>query len=100
MCAMNLFQLYINTIFNGNQTLAAQALGITRSMVSRIARGQRNVSPALAKRAEAVSGGRFRKEIFIWPELAEQEPAFSPSPHSHAADAGVGNEYDSVSPFL
>jgi len=25
----------------------------------------------------------------IWPELAEQEPAFPPSPPPHAADAGV-----------
>jgi len=78
---MTLFQTYIDTVFNGNQTLAAQALGVTRSMVSRMVRGQRNVSPALAKRAEEVSGGRFRKETFVWPELAvhtDKEPANSP----------------------
>jgi len=80
MQAMTLFQIYIDTIFNGNQTLAAQALGVTRSMVSRIARGQRNVSPTLAKRAEEVSGGRFRKEIFIWPELAANEECVSSLP--------------------
>jgi len=102
---MTLFQIYIDTIFNGNQTLAAQALGVTRSMVSRIVRGQRNVSPALAKRAEEVSGGMFRKEIFIWPELAANEECVNPFPAPrvakpslfpfipcHDSQAGVGDE--------
>jgi len=82
---MTLFQIYIDTIFNGNQTLAAQALGVTRSMVSRIARGQRNVSPALAKRAEEVSEGKFRKEMFIWPELAANEQCVHSLPTSECA---------------
>jgi len=49
-----------------------------------VARGQRNVSPALAKRAEEVSGGRFHKELFIWPELAN-----SPCTRCRLQAAGV-----------
>jgi|GEM_PF-2823024 len=63
---MTLFRTYIDTTFNGNQALAARTLGVSRSMISRIVRGERGVSPALAKRIEDASGGEFRKEQFIW----------------------------------
>jgi len=65
---MTLFRTYIDTAFNGNQALAARTLGVSRSMVSRILRGERGISPALAKRIEEASDGRFRKEQFIWAE--------------------------------
>jgi len=65
---MTLFRTYIETAFNGNQALAARMLGVSRSMVSRIVRGERGISPALAKRIEEASDGQFRKEQFIWVE--------------------------------
>jgi len=70
---MTLFRTYIDTVFNGNRALAARTLGVSRSLISRIVRGERGVSPALAKIIEEESGGRFRKEQFIWVE-AEASP--------------------------
>jgi len=65
---MTIFRTYIDTAFNGNQALAARTLGVSRSMVSRIVKGERGISPALAKRIEEASDGLFRKEQFIWTE--------------------------------
>jgi len=63
-----LFTDFVTQIFDGNQSKAAEALGMDRSMVSRICNGDRGVSPGVALRIESVSGGRFNKEQFIWPD--------------------------------
>lgn len=65
-----MFNEFIAVVFDGNQSRAAEALGLDKSTVSRISKGQRSVTPAVAERIEAVSSGRFRKEAFIWPEAA------------------------------
>lgn len=66
--ATDLFNEFVSVCFDGVQTKAAEALGVDRSMVSRICAGDRGVSPELARRIEEVSDGRFRKERFIWPD--------------------------------
>lgn len=63
-----LFTDFVTQIFDGNQSKAADALDMDRSMVSRICAGTRGVSPDVALRIENVSGGRFNKEQFIWPD--------------------------------
>lgn len=63
-----LFSDFVSQIFEGNQSRAADALGLTRSMVSRICTGSRGVTPDIALRIENASGGRFTKEQFVWPE--------------------------------
>jgi len=80
---MNLFQTFLDAIFDGNQAHAARVLGVSRSMVSRIARGERGISPALAKRIEEASEGLFRKEQFIWIEAqpAKPQPTTDGTPH-------------------
>jgi plasmid maintenance system antidote protein VapI len=65
---MSLFTEFIDTCFDGSQ---AKALGVSRSMVSRIASGDRGISPELALRIERVSQGRYLKERFIWPEAQD-----------------------------
>lgn len=65
-----LFRDFIDVTFDGNQAKAAQALGVTPSLVSRILRGERSITPAIAEKAEVLSEGRFAKERFIWPEAA------------------------------
>lgn len=69
---MQLFNDFIDVIFEGNQSKAAEALGLDKSSVSRIANGTRGVTPAVALLIEELSEGRFRKESFIWPD-AESE---------------------------
>lgn len=68
---MSLFTEFIDTCFDGSQASAAKALGVSRSMVSRIASGDRGISPELALRIERVSQGRYLKERFIWPEARD-----------------------------
>jgi len=51
---------YIMDLFNGNQTRAAEALGVTRSTISRILKGSRKISPKLAQKMEELSDGRFK----------------------------------------
>lgn len=63
-----LFSDFVSQIFDGNQSKAADALGMDRSMVSRICSGSRGVSPDVALKVEQASGGRFTKEQFVWPE--------------------------------
>ena len=63
-----LFSDFVTQIFDGNQSRAADALGMDRSMVSRICSGSRGVSPDVALKVEQASGGRFSKEQFVWPE--------------------------------
>lgn len=54
--------------FAGSQAEAARLLQISESHMSLIANGKRNVTPALALRIERLSGGRFAKEAFVWPD--------------------------------
>lgn len=63
---MNLFAQFVDVTFEGNQARAALALGLTKSMVSRLYNGHRNVSAEVAARAEKLSEGRFPKEHFIF----------------------------------
>jgi plasmid maintenance system antidote protein VapI len=70
-----LFNQFIDEFYAGNRTRAAEALDLDDSMVVRLAKGERNVSPAVALRIEQVSAGRFAKEAFIWPETAADRAA-------------------------
>jgi len=67
-----LFREFVDTVFEGIQAKAAEALDISRSMVSRICSGTRVITPAIAGRAELLSGGRYSKEGFIWPQSSQQ----------------------------
>ena len=71
---MNLFAQLVLTEFDGSQAAAGRALGIGRSMVSRLSRGERQVSPALAQRIQEATGGRFQRDAFIWPESSAPAP--------------------------
>jgi plasmid maintenance system antidote protein VapI len=62
------FTEFVAICFDGNQTKAGEALGLQRSHVSRICKGTRSITPALAARIEEVSEGRYTKEALIWPE--------------------------------
>ena len=71
--ATDLFNEFVAVIFDGVQSRAADALGVDKSTVSRLCSGERGrtgLSPELAAKIEEVSGGRFRKESFVWPEAA------------------------------
>lgn len=63
-----LFNDFVAVVFDGNQSRAADALGVDKSTVSRIAKGSRAITPAVALRIEEVSDRRYRKEAFVWPE--------------------------------
>ena len=65
-----LFNDFVAVVFDGNQSRAANALNVDKSTVSRIAKGVRAITPAVALRIEEVSEGRYRKEAFVWPEAA------------------------------
>ena len=54
----------------GTQRKAAELLGLDESMVSLLVAGKRNVTPAVALKAEQVSAGQFRKEVLVWGETA------------------------------
>lgn len=69
---MNLFIEFVDVVFEGNQAKAAQALEVDRSMVSRMCKGERGVSPAMAERIERIGGSRFAKERFVWPDEQKQ----------------------------
>jgi plasmid maintenance system antidote protein VapI len=70
-----LFTEFVDTCFGGVRERAAKALELDSSMVSYLCSGKRNVSPAVALRIEQVSGGKFAKEAFIWPEAATDKAA-------------------------
>ena len=63
-----LFSEFVDVCFDGVQSRAAEALGVHRSFVCRLCAGSRGISPDLAKRIEDLSGGRYRKEAFVWPD--------------------------------
>lgn len=66
----DLFREYVEVMFDGNQSRAAEALGVDKSTISRLCAGSRRVTAPLALRIEESSDGRYRKESFIWPETA------------------------------
>lgn len=63
-----LFQEFIDDRYAGVQSRAADDLGVHRSLVTRILAGDRGITPAMAEKIETLSGGKFKKERFIWPE--------------------------------
>lgn len=65
---MNLFSKFVAETYGGSQSRAADALHCGRSLVCRLCHGSRAVTPAMARRIEELSGGRFSRESFIWPE--------------------------------
>lgn len=76
---MDLFSEMVDVIFDGVQSKAAAALGVDKSLVSRLCTGSRTrVSADLAQKIELVSQGRYRKELFVWPdgqkEISVQAP--------------------------
>lgn len=86
---MELFREFVDVVFDGIQTRAAEALKVDKSLVSRLYRGERvSVSPELANRIQEVSGGRYRREAFLWPDASPalpQEAQHGPAPESEAA---------------
>jgi DNA-binding transcriptional regulator YdaS (Cro superfamily) len=70
----------MNTIFKdlvaffGTQEATAERLKVDQSTVSGWVRGKHGMSPVIAKRAEALTGGSFKKEdlcpAFPWSEMA------------------------------
>ena len=56
------------TVYMGGPTKATKALAITQAMLWQMRKGGRGVSPAMAKRMELLSKGKFKREAFIWPE--------------------------------
>jgi len=64
----SLFTEFVSVCFDGNQSRAAEALGVDRSTVSRICAGDRGITPEVAKRVDELSEGRFTKESLVWPE--------------------------------
>lgn len=64
--SQDLFNEFIADVCEGSQAKAAQLLGLSESMVSRLRGGTRSVSPDVARRIEEASSGRFRRERFIW----------------------------------
>lgn len=69
-----IFSEFVDVCFSGNQSAAAAALGVDRSTVSRICSGDRGVTPEMAAKAEELSDGRYRREVFIWPESRDVAP--------------------------
>lgn len=71
--AAELFREFVDVVFEGVQAKAAAALEVDASLVSRICKGERGVTPALAARVEEVSEGRYRKEALIWPDACDND---------------------------
>lgn len=67
--AQRLFVQFLQEYFDGSHVRAAEALGVDRSLVSYIVRGQRSITPALALKVEILSAGRFPKEPLTWPDV-------------------------------
>lgn len=67
----SLFTEFVDVLYEGNQSRAAEALGIDRSRVCRMCNGSRSVSPAIALAIETLSLGRYTKEQFIWPDVSK-----------------------------
>lgn len=65
---MNRFAEYVDVCHDGNQAKAAAALGVDRSLVNRIIKGTRSVTPDLAELVEKDSEGRYQKASLIWPD--------------------------------
>lgn len=58
----------------GTQEITAERLSIDQSTVSGWVRGKHGMSPVVAKRAERLTDGKFKKEVlcptFPWDEVA------------------------------
>ncbi len=63
------FTEFVDVFYDGNQSRAAEALGIDRSRVCRMCNGERRVSPSIALSVETLSLGRYTKEQLIWPDI-------------------------------
>ncbi|MFJ5240265.1 hypothetical protein ACIP86_26675 [Pseudomonas neuropathica] len=61
-------------VFFGTQEITAEKLRVDQSTVSGWVRRKHGMSPVVAKRAEALTGGVFKKESlcpgFPWAEIA------------------------------
>lgn len=62
------FKEFIEVCCEGSQAKAAEKLGLDKSHISRLCKGERGITPALAARIEQESGGRYSKESLIWPD--------------------------------
>ena len=51
----------------GTQRKAAEILSVSESTISRLVKGEIEVSKELAEKIEVVSHGVFRKERVMWP---------------------------------
>lgn len=67
-----LFTEFVDVLYDGNQSRAADALGIDKSRVCRMCNGSRSVSPDIALAVETLSLGRYTKEQFIWPDIPKR----------------------------
>ncbi|MEN5033832.1 YdaS family helix-turn-helix protein [Pseudomonas sp. TWI929] len=60
--------------FFGTQEVTAEKLGVDQSTVSGWVRGKHGMSPVVAKRADRLTGGKFKKEdlcpAFPWEDVA------------------------------
>lgn len=64
----NLFSRFVAEVFDDNQSKAAAALHCNRSLVCRLCKGSRRVTPDMAAEIERLSSGRYARESFIWPD--------------------------------
>ena len=74
------WRVSMNTIYKdlvayfGTQEVAAEKLKVDQSTVSGWVRGKHGMSPVVAKRAETLTAGSFKKEdlspAFPWAEMA------------------------------
>jgi len=60
--------------FFGTQEVTAEKLGVDQSTVSGWVRGKHGMSPVVAKRADRLTAGKFKKEdlcpAFPWEDVA------------------------------
>ena len=61
----------------GQRARLARDLGVDKSTVTRLLDGTHGFTPKLALRIELLSGGRYRKECFIWPEETHRAALFA-----------------------
>lgn len=64
----DLFKQYLSEVYAGERARLARDLQVSPSLVTRLANGEREITPRVALRLEQLSGRRYRKEGFIWPE--------------------------------
>ena len=57
----------------GSQARAARMLGVSRSYVCRLVKGDVEMTRQIASKVEEVSHGLFKKERVLWPEEASSK---------------------------